>query len=191
MILGVTGLMGSGKSHVCNELRSKYGAIIFDSDQEAKGILHWNYIKEKIIALFGKDCYDSNGMLDVVYLRNIVFNDDFELRVLESIVHPEVLKLFHGAKSYMNTYMDKNDILVLESALLYKIGWEKYVDKVVWVDVPFWLRKTRVMERDGITSEEFMKRSLKQPLGNKDMLRADYIVNNYDMGFDLTFMEDL
>jgi dephospho-CoA kinase len=142
------------------------------------------YVHRKICLHFGMESY-VDGKLNTAYLSDIVFNDKDKLAVLENIVHPRVfLKFREIAKC---SCMDQ--MLVLESAILFDVGWNKFCDKVIWVDAGFHVRKKRVMDRDGISFEDVKGKFFSQ--ANGKVYVADHVVdNNNDSRYiDLSFME--
>lgn len=48
-------------------------------------------------------------------------------------------------------------IFVLDAALLFEAGWDKYCDLIIVADVDYDTQKQRVMKRDGISAEDFDK----------------------------------
>ena len=172
MILGITGGIGSGKSYICSLLKKQYGAVIFDCDSVAKEIMNTNTeVIQEIKDSFGKQSY-KEGVLDRKYLANIVFDWKPALINLMNIVHPHILKRFKAEK-------EKNHkLLVIESAILFETGWNKYVDRTLWVDAPIDVRKERVMRRDNFPFKQFAQRNKYQNKGGENRKKADYVFIN-------------
>lgn len=190
MIYGITGRIGCGKSYVCELMRKKHNAIIFDCDLEAKKILHCPRIKEKVCTVISPNCYNGEGKYRPKFISKMIRENKFILRVLEHIVQPEILKLFKaGCESIQKYRPDAN--IIMETAILFDIGWDKHVDKTIWVKAPFDVRKRRVMRRlsyelDDKSVQEYM---LLFPQGNAYMTQADYIIQNDGIKpIDLSFM---
>lgn len=174
MILGVTGLMGSGKSYICSLFR-ELGVPIYDSDQRARWVNNnIPELKEKLIQKFG-DVY-VNGELDKFKIRKIVFVEGGEekLKLLNDICHPYVYKDFQD-------FCDLNSnqkLIVAESAILFESGMNKRVDKVLFVDVPYDIRLERTIERDGISKSEYDNRMKRQISLNEKIQMSDYVIDN-------------
>ena len=62
IIVGLTGGIGSGKTTVA-KMFSELGIAIYIADTEAKRLMDTSkVIKRKLIALFGSDAYNANGL---------------------------------------------------------------------------------------------------------------------------------
>jgi len=86
-VAGITGGIGSGKSTAA-KFFEELGIPVYNSDTRAKLIQNENSeVKAKIIAAFGEEAYDENG-LNKAYLSKQVFQDNEKLKVLNSIVPP-------------------------------------------------------------------------------------------------------
>src|SRR5512135_3172858 len=86
--LGLTGVLGSGKSTVARLLKER-GLDVIDLDGLAKESLNWKETQDDIRAAFGNE-YVAGGIVDVEKLRGAVFNEGNALRKLEAIIHPRV-----------------------------------------------------------------------------------------------------
>jgi dephospho-CoA kinase len=174
--LGVTGGIGSGKSTVC-EILEAFGARVFEADQVGKQLMTENYdVRQEVTDKFGIDSYTPGGKLNAGYLADVVFSDPERVRVINAIVHPRVLSAFEEALSMARR--DGISALVLESALMFQSGGHRLVDAVIAVDTKPSLRKGRVMERDGVTSEDVDSRMQHQMPTDEVRKRADYVVTN-------------
>ena len=92
-VLGITGGVGSGKSEVLNYLREAYGAVVCQMDETAKRLQEKGTgCFRKIAEAFGPEIIGADGELDRKKLGARVFSDPEQLRLLNSIVHPEVLR---------------------------------------------------------------------------------------------------
>ncbi|MEC7881028.1 MAG: dephospho-CoA kinase [Chloroflexota bacterium] len=127
MIIGLIGLIGSGKSTVGEYLLSK-GFLVIDLDK----LSHKIYEKgseqyEKIIEIWGKQVLDSNLEISRPELSRIVFNkESSSLAKLQSIVWPKLEELLESRLDEI----DKNEIIFIEGAQIVKSGFNKYCDKL-------------------------------------------------------------
>jgi dephospho-CoA kinase len=173
--VGITGQMGSGKSYI-SSLFEELGVPVYNSDERARWINNNNpdTIKE-IKSNFGNDVY-VNGILDSKKMRDIIFKNGGEssLKRINSIVRPYIFKDFID---FCKFNIDSSMILA-ESALIFESGMNKYLDKIIFVDVPYEIRLNRTITRDGITKEEYDNRMSSQ-LSTSDKIRlSDFIVDN-------------
>jgi dephospho-CoA kinase len=89
--IGLTGPIGCGKSTVAAWLASVPGVVAVDADALARDVLAPGTPElAAVVARFGSELLDPDGVLDRAALGRIVFADPVALRDLESIVHPAV-----------------------------------------------------------------------------------------------------
>ena len=176
--VGVTGLQGSGKSHIASQF-SELGVPVYNSDERAKWVNNnIPELKEQLIAEFG-DVY-TNGLLDKYKVRKIVFVEGGEekLKRLNQICHPYVLKDF---EDFCVLYKDKS-FIIAESAILFESGMSEKMDRIIFVDVWYSVRLERAMKRDNITREEYDTRMKSQLDDSEKKRRSDFIVDNSTPG---------
>jgi len=172
--LGVTGLMGSGKSYICS-LFKELGVPVYNSDERAKWVSNnIPELKEKLIQEFG-DIY-TDGELDKAKIRKIVFVDGGEdkLKLLNQICHPYV---YNDFQDFCDLHSDKT-LIVAESAILFEAGMNKRLDKILFVDVPYDIRLRRTLDRDNITKSEYDNRMKKQISSQEKIQMSNYIIDN-------------
>ena len=92
--VAVTGGIGSGKSTVCSILAER-GIPVYDSDSSAKRLyVTDDALLDSIEEAFGCSVRSKGGSADLRKIASLVFSSPEKLRILESIVHPAVLKDF-------------------------------------------------------------------------------------------------
>lgn len=143
MIIGVCGKIASGKSEIMKILKKK-GFYCIEADK----IVHDLYKSggvgaKKIAAYFGEGFLKKDGSVDREKLRNVVFNDDDERKMLENLIHPEVYaeiqRILPGVKA-------KN--VAIESIYFDHSFLEDFVDKILWVERPIGdIKKVLIEER--------------------------------------------
>jgi len=150
--VGLTGGIGSGKSMVAR-IFEVLGIPVYYADEEAKKLYQTDpSLKAQIIGHFGEKAY-SGDKPDRKYLAGIVFNDKEKLALLNSIVHPAIIRnAEHWMKAQIAPYAIK------EAALIFESGSQRDLDLVIGVFAPLPLRIERVMQRDQIPEEEVRKR---------------------------------
>ncbi len=171
--IGISGSIGSGKTTVCR-LFELLGIPIYYSDWEAKKLMHSDgAVRKKIVTLFGKDIYTSEGELDRKKLAGIVFNDKSSLDQLNQIVHPAVaLHSKHWFEKQKAPYAIK------EAALLVEIGAHKLLDKLIIVHADLEVRINRVTQRDQVSKEAVLARESKQLSPSEKIKFADFVIDN-------------
>ena len=175
--VGLTGGIGSGKSEV-SKFFNKWGAFIFDADKEAKNIIDKNEkAQQEIIREFGSDVINIDNKIDKQKLARVAFQDEFHQLNLNSIIHPYVFKKID--ETFDKIKLDnKHKIFVVDAALIYESGADTHMDYVIVVTSLLRYRTERVMSRQNITRDDFMKRvALQWSDGDKEHL-ADFIIQN-------------
>ena len=171
--LGLTGVLGSGKSTVARLLKER-GLDVIDLDGLAKESLSWKETQDDIGAAFG-DEYVAGGNVDVEKLRGAVFSEGNALRKLEAIIHPRVGA---EAKKRIEALRERGArAVVFDHPLLFEKGFDKKVDKVVVVTADMETIKRR-LEKRGMQADDVERRlSFQIPLAQK-VASADYVINN-------------
>ncbi len=171
-MIGLTGGIGSGKSVVA-KIFATLGIPVFNADDEAKRIMQTSpEIKSKLIQQFGMDIYNESG-LDKEKLASIVFDDPFQLQLLNAIVHPVTIQ---AAKNW--AAKQTSPYVIKEAALIFESGAADGLLKVIGVTAPLSLRTHRVMQRDGITKEQVDARMRNQISDTIKMRLCDYVIEN-------------
>ena len=173
IIIGLTGSFGSGKSTVAGILAA-YGAKIIDADKIAAScLIPGSGIYKKVISAFGDKVISKGKAIDRPALARIVFSDQQLLRKLNSIVHPEVIRMI---KAKMNS--KKKGVLVLDAPLLLEAGLKNAVDKLIVVTINRDTQVKRLLKKTSLKKAAILKRIKSQiPLRAKARL-ADFIIDN-------------
>ncbi len=171
-VAGITGGIGSGKSTAA-KFFEELGIPVYNSDTRAKTIQNENSeVKVKIIAAFGEEAYNENG-LNKPFMSKQVFQNNEKLKLLNSIVHPAVFQDFEDWKK-----AQKSDIVMKEAAILIESGSYKDCDVVISVVVDIETRIARTIERDGLSREEILARINNQISDEERIAKSDFIIDN-------------
>ena len=175
--VGLTGGIATGKSSVSAIFRHA-GANIIDADQIArnvvkKGLPAW----QKIVAHFGPRVLMADGQINRASLAEVVFNDPIQKRYLNAIVHPHVRR---KTEELMQKLEDKgvNGVVVLDVPLLYEVGMDRDLDKIIVVYVPEIIQLERLMERDRLSEQSARVRIQSQMSIEEKKQRADIVIDN-------------
>jgi dephospho-CoA kinase len=173
IIVGLTGILGSGKSTVAAALR-KRGLDVIDFDALAKDSLNWKETQDDIREAFG-DEYVVGNRVDVERLRQTVFAKDPNVRKLEAIVHPRVSREVERRLVALEQKGVK--AAIIEHPLLFEAGFHRPVDKIVVVTAKDDILRER-LEKRGMKGDDVERRlSFQIPLKEKEE-KADYVINN-------------
>ena len=151
-IIAITGSIGCGKSFLANIIRS-LGYVVYDADKWVK-YLYYRPAFLKVIKQNFPEVFDANGTFNKRKLRNLVFNNNQELKRLEKLVHPFLKqKLLNVIRKISQT----NRVFFFDAALLFEMKWNIYCQSVILADVDKNIQKQRVMIRDNISAADFEK----------------------------------
>jgi dephospho-CoA kinase len=175
--IAITGGIASGKSSVC-QIFKKLGAYVVSADAIVHELLRPNTDLGKIICqLLGIDCPKSDNEFRKV-IAEIVFKDSESLKILETIVHPVVLK---EIEKLYNCALEKRVYtnFVVEIPLLFEIQNEQFYDVVITVLADENLAKKRY---SGSHYDIRMKRQMKPEVKAK---LSHYVIQNHGSIDDL------
>lgn len=170
MIVGVTGVMGAGKSTISAFFKG-HNFEIFNADHVAHEALMvssnvYNELKEAF-----PQAVLSGGEIDRNLLRGVVFGDPSQLLKLENLIHPFVIDQMHR---HIKACSNKD--LVLDIPLLYELKLESFCDYVVVAWVERAVLRSRVLRRKSMTEDDFKKVMDAQWDQEKKKKHADFLI---------------
>lgn len=174
--IGITGGIGSGKSIVAS-LLNLHGIPVYLADTESKILTVTSpVIREKLIALLGKELYTEEGLLNKKLLASYIFSNPEYLKEVNAIIHPEV-------KRHFTEWAERqlSEFCAIESAILFESGFNQTVDKSLMVYAPLELRIGRAMQRDNVSREEIINRINNQLPDETKKEWSDYVIHNDDI----------
>jgi dephospho-CoA kinase len=172
--IGITGGIGSGKSLVSNFIKEN-GYTVLLSDLIAKDLMqNDDKIKKQIIKSFGDQSY-IEGKLNTKYLAENVFVKKENVEKINSIVHPPTL---NRIEKESNRILQKDNLVFVESALIYEAKFQKMFDHVILIYSERDLRIKRAMDRDKISNDEVEKRMQFQLPDEDKKERASFVIEN-------------
>ena len=146
--IGLTGGIASGKSALEREFTAR-GIFVADADLIARQIVEPGQpALAAVAAHFGPSVLAADGRLDRAGLRARVFADEAARRALEAILHPIIRgTLQEQCRAADSPYAIAAIPLLAEGGGRSAYPW---LDRILVVDVPPALQKSRLMQRDGI-----------------------------------------
>ncbi|MFT5998502.1 MAG: dephospho-CoA kinase [Neolewinella sp.] len=169
----VTGNIGSGKSTVCEQFE-QMDIPVYYADAAAKRLMHEDQpLVAALKVAFGKETYLPNGTLNRSWLAKKAFSDDTALATLNNLVHPAVHR---DAAAWRSRQMAPYTLY--EAAIVFELGRQDDFTGVIVVAAPEDVRKTRVMQRDGVDEAAFLARAAKQWPDDKKEGAADFLIVN-------------
>ncbi|MBK9284799.1 MAG: dephospho-CoA kinase [Sphingobacteriaceae bacterium] len=175
MIVGLTGGIGSGKSTVL-KVFEVLGYCVFKSDEAAKAVYFLEDVKKQVCDLLGREVYRTNNEIDRKLIGEKIFNNPELLSKLNAIIHPRVNLKF---KEFIEK--NKNQLIIIESALLFEAGINNQVDKTIAVIAPDEIRIKRIIDRDGLDKSTIQKRIAQQMNQEEKKNLSDFHILNDDL----------
>lgn len=171
-VIGLTGSIASGKSTVSNKLKS-LGYKVVDCDEiNHKLLLKGNSGYKEVLATFGEQILDDSSQIDRKKLGNIIFNNPNEKNKLNQILHPLIKEVV------IKELEECDGFVFLDCPLLFETDFHKLCDLTIVVYVNLDTQIHRLMERDGITFPDALKKIYSQMPLDKKMELADYVLDN-------------
>ena len=177
LVLGITGNIASGKSTVSKEL-ARRGAVVLDADQLAREVVaSGSSVLKKVVKLFGTEVLQKDGDLDRDRLGQMVFADVKVRAMLNGIIHPEIAKKSIEQLQQLRETTSA-PLIVYEAPLLFEVGAETRVDKVLVVKIDEEEQLRRLMARDRLSEADAQQRMNSQMQQEKKIIRADFVIDN-------------
>jgi dephospho-CoA kinase len=177
-VIGILGGIASGKSTVAKAF-ARLGCKIINADAIAHELLDEETVREKIVALFGREILDSEGKIDHKTLAGIVFADRDKLSSLNEILHPLVLE---RVEAMIEECGRQNHIkaIVLDMPLLVEVGWAERCDRLIYVDCSLKTRSERAQKAGLDKNQLKIRENFQISLDNKQNLADNTVENNSD-----------
>ena len=177
-IIGITGGVGAGKSEILSFIRKNYPSEIYLADEVAHKIKEKGQpCYEQLVELLGRDVLNADGEIDKAKMAAIIFSDEKILQRVNEIVHP-------GVKEYILTKIKEAEekknvgLFFIEAALLIEAGYETMVDELWYIHADKEIRKKRLRENRGYSSEK-IEQIMKSQLSEEEFLKkCDFIIDN-------------
>lgn len=177
-IIGITGGVGAGKSHILDYIEEKYKARIIKTDEAAELLRtpgHSCY--EKIVACLGKGILKEDNTIDKIKMAQIIFSDKEKLKVINEIMHPEV-------NGYVEEEIEKEqqkgevNYFFIESALLIENHYDEICDELWYIDTKTEIRRERLKKNRGYSEEKISDIMSKQLSEEEFKKHCQYVLDN-------------
>lgn len=179
-IIGLTGGIGSGKTAASDYLSLTYDIEVVDADIVAREVvMQGQPTLEAIADHFGSNILLADGSLNRAALRQIVFADPQQRKILESITHPAIRAMIqHKLNISTSAYT------LLVSPLLFESGQYQFAHRNLVVDVSEEVQWQRAATRDNVSTEQ-IKQIMAAQLSREERLKRadDIVINNGDLTY--------
>ena len=172
--IALTGGIASGKTLVSDTLKD-LGATVIDADILAREVVApGSPGLRAVVHRFGQGILHRDGSLDRAALAEIVFADDGARDDLNAIVHP----LVRERARRLEADAPSDAVVVHVIPLLVETGQHDDFDAVIVVDVPTTEQVSRLMHRNGLTTDEAWSRLRAQAPRTDRLDAATWVVDN-------------
>lgn len=170
IVIGLTGSIGMGKSTTA-ALFAKEGIPVNDADR----VVHELY-RGAAVEPVGKAFPGTvvAGAIDRRELSRQLAENPAKFRLLEKIVHPLVRD--RETQFLMEHRKSGVPMVVLDIPLLFEVGGEHRVDRVVLASCDPRTQRDRVLARPGMTLEKFELIVSRQMPDEEKRARADFVI---------------
>jgi dephospho-CoA kinase len=174
LIVGLTGLIGSGKTTVAKQF-AKLGIPIIDTDIIAHQLTSENsLVLNEISQAFGADLV-RDGKLQRELLREKVFADSNLHQQLEQILHP---KIFQQALEQLNNLTQHRYVIIVVPLLFRSPHYLSLIHRSLFIDAEYDILLQRVYQRSGLTKSMLDAILAKQVDRLLQLAKADNIIYN-------------
>lgn len=168
ILIGITGVIASGKSLVVSYLKNLQYEVI-DADQVNRDLLK----EEGHILAINRFLFEKeDSYLDKKAVRDLIFNDKEKRKQLEEYLHPLI---YQEIKKRISESV--KSIVFVEVALLYEANYH-FFDHVICVYVPYDDIVKRLSKRDNISIENAKKMIATQMDIEEKCQRSDFCIDN-------------
>ena len=175
--IGITGVMGAGKSSVIEMLKNA-GYHVLDCDRINDELLmkgHAGY--QALIAEFKDTICDAQGDVDRMKMSVLMFQEAGNKEKIEAILHP----LIQARLQQELEQLQQETLVFVEVPLLYEVGWESCFDEVWVVAADEELLLKRLQQHRHVAKAEAKARLRKQLPQAVKVEKADRVLwNNGD-----------
>lgn len=177
LIVGLTGQTGAGKSTVAAKLCEK-GLYIIDGDIAAREIMApGSPVLKMLAAEFGDDILNQDGSLNRKLLASRAFTNRENTLKLNGITHPVITG--HVVQKIKEAEKRGERAAVIDAAALLESGIAPLCDMIAVVTAPEEVRLSRIMQRDGLSRSEALKRISAQLGENWYRSHADVVLTAF------------
>lgn len=170
--IGLTGVVGSGKTTAVNYFKS-LGVPVFIADEFAKKLMNNDTdLKSNIIDLLGENAY-LGLELNKEFISDRIFNNKDLLISINNLVHPKV------NKAYNNWLKEQNFAYsIYEAALIFENKSESHFDKIICIKTPLDIIHYRLKSRPNYSKNKInliLKNQISQDV---KCSKSDFCIDN-------------
>ncbi len=174
-LVGITGNSGCGQSTAAGFVADQCAGVC-SLDGVGHRLLTKRYVLRELADGFSRSSLQAMNEDEIrSELGSMVFDDPQKMAVLNSILHPRMIRWASTSAALMG---NSRGIRVLEGALIYELEIDRYLDYIIVIEDTADRCAERLAARDDISEEYALKRWKRQLPINTKVSRADYVVRN-------------
>lgn len=174
-IFGLTGMSGAGKTTACKAFREN-GFSVVDCDIVARQIVEVGKPALHELDRNFDDVILPDGNLNRRKIADIIFSDNSQLKLFNSIVYPYIL---YTVISQVSSYIfEGNKLIVIDAPTLFESGADKICDRIISVVADKDRCIERIRARDNLTYEQAANRLSVQRDKMFYIDKSDYYLDN-------------
>lgn len=197
-IIGLTGGIGSGKS-TASEYLHKLGFKTIDFDLMTRKLQEPGQpALAEIVETFGPEALLPDGTMNRKYVGQVVFGNPEEKAKLDRIIQKYLDVIITSQtdafreqsigvtkETNPDDYLQRT-MIFYDHPLLFEVPYNIEPAEEAWVlDLDDEVRIARIMQRDGLSREDILKRMASQSSRAFKLSRADYVIDNSGTKEDL------
>jgi non-canonical purine NTP pyrophosphatase (RdgB/HAM1 family)/dephospho-CoA kinase len=171
-VIGLTGNIGCGKTTVAREFED-LGVKVIEADRIGHQLLEKEKIKKRVVNIFTESVLNGKGNISRKKLRNLVFKDKKKLKLLNSILHPLMVK-----EIKKKIRMSQSNLIIVDAAVLLEAGWDSLVDKILVVTTSYHTQLKRIKDQSDFSPVEIKGIMEAQFPQSEKIKRADFVIEN-------------
>ncbi|GKS57498.1 dephospho-CoA kinase [Nitrospira sp.] len=176
IVVGLTGGVATGKTTAARMFQA-CGAYVIDADLLARRVVEpgkpaWR----EVVKVFGRRILHPDGTLNRAALGDLVFGHPRKLRRLGRIIHPRVARE-QARLAREIARQTPRAVVIYDAPVLIEAGAHTRMDKIIVVTADQKTQIARLLDRNGLSRAEALRRIRSQmPLSRKRAL-ADYVLD--------------
>jgi len=175
-VVAITGGIGAGKTLVSSVLANR-GAMVIDADLLSRqAVAPGTNGLAQIVDTFGAGVLHQDGSLNRTALAEIVFATPEARVTLNSIVHPEVRRLYEEEKKKL-ARSHPDSLVIYDVPLLAEAQSTEEFDAIVVVHAPAEVRISRLVNHRGLSESEARSRVEAQATDAERLALATVVID--------------
>ena len=175
LVVGVTGIMGAGKSTVAGVFE-ELGASRVDADTMGKAMLKDPQLRDEVIAVFGPGVVAASGEIDTAKLGRVAFETPENARKLDSVTREPLIARI---RARIEELRPTSDVIVVDAALLPEWGARQWLDILIAVDAEEERSASRLARDARFSAADVRSRMSRQFDRSGKTASADIVIPNY------------